>query len=336
MGIDNHKAAKRERTAAFLPAGPDACNTLRFNGPDDIIFPNERKCMEMRSMTGCGAGSAQRNGWEVKAELKSVNHRFLDISMRLPRNIAFLEQTVREAVGSALKRGHVDVFITVTNAAGNLSEISVDSELARKYLEAGKALSQQLGAENDLTVSNLIKMEGVITLAETDIDQDTVKSLCTEAVNEAVLQLISMREREGKHLKEDLCLHLEKTALLREEILKRAPLVVQDYKEKLELRLRNLIADGIDESRLAQEVAVMTDRCAIDEELARLNSHVLEMNRFLETEGEIGKKMDFLIQEMNRETNTIGSKAQDAEIAKHVVEMKSEIEKLREQIQNVE
>ena len=173
-------------------------------------------------------------------------------------------------------------------------------------------------------------------LNEKEMDQELVSALCAEAVEQAVEQVTAMREKEGTHLKEDLRFHLDQAADLREKILGRAPNVVSEYREKLENRLKSLISDGVDPQRLAQEVAIMADRCAIDEELARLESHLRQMGAYLEAEGEIGKKMDFLIQEMNREANTIGSKAQDAEIARWVVDLKSEIEKLREQIQNVE
>ena len=274
----------------------------------------------MRSMTGCGSGRIQREGWEVTAELKTVNHRFLDISMRLPRNISFLEQTVREEISTE----------------GSSTEIVTDLELAKQYLEAGLDFSEALGTEDDLTVSRLFALEGVVTVTETEPDQELLKAICSEAVRVAAAQLVSMREREGEHLKEDLSYHLEQAAMLREKILSRAPGVVADYMGKLESRIKTLVQDGVDPVRIAQEVALMADRCAIDEELARLESHIREMRIFLEAKDEIGKKMDFLIQEMNRETNTIGSKAQDAEIAKMVVDLKSEIEKLREQVQNVE
>ena len=292
--------------------------------------------MNMHSMTGCGTGRVQRDGWEVTADLKTVNHRFLDLSMRLPRNIAFLEQTVREETGKVLKRGHVDVFLTVRNTESSSVQITVDQELARQYWEAGKELFEAVGTDNDLSVSKLLSMEGVTTLNEKEMDQELVSALCAEAVAQAAGQVAAMRKKEGEHLKEDLRVHLANAAALREKILGRAPAVVSDYRERLESRLKNMISDGVDPQRLAQEVAIMADRCAIDEELARLESHLRQMENYLEAEGEIGKKMDFLIQEMNRETNTIGSKAQDGKIAQWVVDLKSEIEKLREQIQNVE
>ena len=290
----------------------------------------------MQSMTGCGAGKAARGGWEVTAELKTVNHRFLDVSLRLPRNLMFLEQTARERISAALKRGHVDVFLNVANTEEGSREVQTDLHLARAYAEAAGRIAGETGAEDRISVRDLIALEGVVTLAEKEMDQETVAALCGEALEEAIRQLTAMRAREGVHLREDLALHLEAAARLREQILQRAPAVVAEYRSRLESRLEQFGASGVDPQRLAQEVALMADRCAIDEELARLESHLKQMGRYLNAEGEIGKKMDFLIQEMNREANTIGSKASDAEIAQRVVDLKSEIEKMREQIQNVE
>ena len=290
----------------------------------------------MQSMTGCGTGRVQRNGWEVTAEIKSVNHRFLDLGLRLPRNIAFLEPVVREETGKTLKRGHVDVFLTVRSTESSAVQISVDEELARQYCETGKVLEGTIGAEYDMSVSKLLAMEGVVTLTEKEMDQSLISTMCAEALRTALEQMTIMRGKEGAHLKEDLRIHLDAVAELRLKVLERAPKVVTEYREKLGERLKALLTEGVDPQRLAQETAIMADRCAIDEELARLESHIVQMRSFLEAEGETGKKMDFLIQEMNREVNTIGSKAQDAEIAKYVVNLKSEIEKLREQVQNVE
>ena len=290
----------------------------------------------MQSMTGCGTGRVQRNGWEVTAEIKSVNHRFLDLGLRLPRNIAFLEPVVREETGKTLKRGHVDVFLTVRSTESSAVQISVDEELARQYCETGKVLEGTIGAEYDMSVSKLLAMEGVVTLTEKEMDQSLISAMCAEALRTALEQMTVMRGKEGAHLKEDLRIHLDAVAELRLKVLERAPKVVTEYREKLGERLNALLTEGVDPQRLAQETAIMADRCAIDEELARLESHIVQMRSFLEAEGETGKKMDFLIQEMNREVNTIGSKAQDAEIAKYVVDLKSEIEKLREQVQNVE
>ena len=290
----------------------------------------------MRSMTGCGSGRAEQGGWEVTAEVKTVNHRFLDFGLRLPRNLAFLEPVIREKVGARLKRGHVEVFLNVVPTDASSREVVADEELAKAYFAAAKKIASAAGVKNDLRLRDVMTMEGVAVTAEREMDPDTVRSACGTAMTEALNQLTAMREREGAHLREDLAAHLRAAAELREKILERAPAVVEEYRTRLEGRIKKLGAEGVDPQRLAQEVALMADRCAIDEELSRLDSHIGQMTRYLEAEEEIGKKMDFLIQEMNREANTIGSKASDAAIAQHVVDLKSEIEKLREQIQNVE
>jgi len=290
----------------------------------------------MRSMTGYGIGRAAGGGWEVSAELKTVNHRFLDLGMRFPRNIAFLEQTVRDVISRRIRRGHADVFLTVQRTDASAMEVRTDMALAGAYAAAAAEIAGAVGVDPLLTVRDLMGLEGVVTLSEREMDQETISDLCARALNEALDHLIGMREREGAHLKEDLRAHLAQTSELRDRILSRAPGVVTDYRARLGSKLEAMLTDGVDPQRLAQEVALMADRCAIDEELLRLESHLAQMNVFLEAEEEIGKKMDFLIQEMNREANTIGSKAADAEITSLVVDLKSEIEKMREQIQNVE
>ena len=290
----------------------------------------------MRSMTGCGSGRVQRDGWEVTADIRTVNHRFLDISLRLPRNISFLEQPARDCISSRIRRGHADVFLTVRNTDASGMQVVADYDLAAHYLQIAAELADRTGAPNDATVSRVLQMEGVTTVSERDMDQETVTALLTEAMDIALDQLIAMREKEGENLRQDLRVHLEQASALHDKILQRAPDVVRDYREKLESRLKSMGAEGVDPQRLAQEVALLADRCAIDEELSRLESHMQQLRSYLEARDEIGKKMDFLIQEMNREANTIGSKASDAAIAQCVVDLKSEIEKMREQIQNVE
>ena len=290
----------------------------------------------MRSMTGCGSGKVQKDGWEVTVDLKTVNHRFFDIGMRLPRNLSFLEQTIRDCLGRKISRGHADVFLTVNRTGDSAVNVDCDEDLAARYLDAAVRIANKTGVENDMTVSRLMKMEGVLTLNEQEMNEELVSSICAEATVIATDQLIQMREREGAHLKEDLKIHLDEADALRTKIMVRAPKIVVEYREKLEIRLKSMLTDTVEPQRLAQEVAIIADRCAIDEELSRLDSHIRQMRKYLESKEEIGKKMDFLIQEMNREANTIGSKASDAAVAQYVVDLKSEIEKLREQIQNVE
>ena len=290
----------------------------------------------MRSMTGCGTGVVRRDEWEATVDIKTVNHRFLDIGMRLPRNLSFLEQPVRNCISTRIRRGHADVFITIRNISTSASRVVTDYDLAAHYIEIARELSRQTGAENDMTVSRILRMEGVTSVEEAELNQDLITEICTEASSIAIDHLIGMREIEGTHLRTDLRTHLDAAASLRDHILERAPLVVSEYREKLEARLKTLLSESPDPVRISQEVAIIADRCAIDEELARLESHIRQFIIYLDEKDEIGKKMDFLVQEMNREANTIGSKASDAAIAQFVVDLKSEIEKMREQIQNVE
>ena len=287
----------------------------------------------MRSMTGYGKCQLQENAWEVTVELRAVNHRYLDVAMRLPRNLLFLEDGVRKGLAK-LVRGHVDVSITVRQLEGASRVVEADTALAVSYAEAAKAIAQATGAKDDLTVSQLLCLEGVTTLNEAAMDEAAVSALCQKALEGAMAHLDDMRLREGENLRADLAEHLNNVAALREQVVTYAPKVVEEYRMRLTERLAKLPIEPVDPARLAQEVAIMTDKCAIDEELSRLMSHITQLRRYLDLQGETGKKMVFLIQEMNRETNTIGSKCSDAAIAQCVVDMKSEIEKLREQIQN--
>ncbi len=287
----------------------------------------------MRSMTGYGRCQMQQGQWEVTVELRAVNHRYLDVAMRLPRNLLFLEDGVRKGLAS-LVRGHVDVYITVRQLVGASREVQADTALAAAYVEAARALHEATGATDDLTVSKLMHLEGVTTLTEAAMDEEAVSALCAEVLSGAIAQLDDMRLREGENLRADLAEHLDKVAALREQVVTYAPKVVEEYRQRLMDRLSKLPIEPVDPARLAQEVALMADKCAIDEELSRLVSHITQLRRYLDMQEETGKKMDFLIQEMTRDTNTIGSKCSDAAIAQCVVDMKSEIEKLREQIQN--
>ena len=287
----------------------------------------------MRSMTGYGKCQLQRDTWEVTVELRAVNHRYLDVAMRLPRNLLFLEDGVRKGL-PALVRGHVDVYLTVRQTEGAGRVVEADTALAASYVAAAKAIREVTGAADDLTVSRLLKLEGVTTLTEAAMDEDAVSALCADALSGAIAQLDDMRLREGENLRADLAEHLDNVAALREKVVAYAPKVVEEYRARLTEKLSKLPIEPVDPARLAQEVALMADKCAIDEELSRLMSHITQLRLYLDMQGETGKKMDFLIQEMNRETNTIGSKCSDAAIAQCVVDMKSEIEKLREQIQN--
>ena len=290
----------------------------------------------MYSMTGCGKGTARSEVWEVTVELRSVNHRFLDLSLRLPRSLSFLEETLRQGLSaSALRRGHVEVQLQVSRLDGAASQVKLDAPLAAGYLAAARELADSLGLDSSLTLAEVMAMEGVTRVEECALDEEALRALCHQALDAALEAAVAMREREGEHLRADLSAHLDEAAALRERIAERAPLVVEEYRARLGARLASLPIEPVEPQRLAQEVALMADRCAVDEELSRLQSHSAQLRALLDAPGEAGKKLDVLTPEMNREANPIGSKASDAAMARMVVDLKSEIEKIREQVQNV-
>lgn len=289
----------------------------------------------MRSMTGYGRRQLNRDGREITVELKTVNHRFLDVSTRLPRALSFAEDAVRKQLSAALRRGHADVTITYANLRTDAREVSVDERLALQYKTALEKLQAIVGGQ-ETTLSLIASQPDVLRVSLCEEDQEAVLSLLSDALSETLGDVNTMREKEGEALREDLSFHLDQVAHLRDQIEALAPNVPKAYQERLQTRLSELGVKELDPQRLAQEVALMADRCAIDEELARLVSHIAQMRQALMEKGEVGRRLDFLTQELNREVNTIGSKASDAEITKLVVAAKSEIEKLREQVQNVE
>lgn len=289
----------------------------------------------MMSMTGYGRKQHSADGREITLEIKTVNHRFLDVSMRLPRALSFAEDAARKQISEALTRGHADVFVTYTNTREDAREVRVDEALAAQYAAAMKKLSDVIGMKGD-AFAFIAAQPDVLTVTTKEEDQEAVSALLRETLADVLAEVRRMRAIEGEALKKDLTLHLDALAALRDEIEKLAPGVPKSYQEKLLARLREMGVKELDEQRLAQEVALMADHCAIDEELSRLQSHIAQVRKTMDSEGEVGRRLDFLTQELNREVNTIGSKASDAEITKLVVQAKSEIEKLREQVQNVE
>ncbi|MBQ7655567.1 MAG: YicC family protein [Clostridia bacterium] len=294
----------------------------------------------MRSMTGYGRRQISRDGREMTVEIKTVNHRFLDISCRMPRALSFAEDAVRKQIGASLRRGHVDVNVTYLNLRQDARKVRLDEGLVLQYkealLNARQLARKERSSIRDEDVSWIVAQPDVIQTTVKEEDQEAVLALLTDTVAEALSEVTAMREKEGAALAEELTFHLNEVARLRDEIAVLAPKVPLIYQEKLQARVRELGVQEIDPQRLAQEVALMADHCAIDEELSRLISHVEQMRQAIKAEGETGRRLDFLTQELNREVNTIGSKASDAEITKLVVAAKSEIEKLREQVQNVE
>ncbi len=291
----------------------------------------------IKSMTGFGRGEYVQDGREFTVEIKTVNHRYSDVFIKMPRQIGFLEDKVRGLVGKAISRGKIDVFVTYYNYSENSKFVTFDEALAKAYIAAVESLRDQYELRDDISVSLISRYPDVLKVEQNEEDEDILWNMLKIAVENALSSLVSMREHEGEELKKVL---LERAAYIESvvaDISKRAPEVPKEYKLKLDARLKELLEQQtIDENRLATEVAIFADRCSIDEELIRLASHIGQMREALNLDLPVGRKMDFLIQEMNREINTIGSKANDLAITKNVVEVKSEIEKIREQIQNIE
>ncbi len=290
------------------------------------------------SMTGYGRGTAGYDGREITVELKSVNHRYLDVGMRLPRHISFLEDTFRKVLSGRLLRGHVDVFVNYRNERNDARRVVIDGGLMAEYVSAAREANAKLCLPDDLTLCAALKLPDVSEVVEAEEDRDAVMALAREAANKAVDELLTMRLDEGGRLYEDLSTRAEAVLALTKTIEERAPLVVEEYKLKLNERIAQLL-DGAapDPARLALEVAVFADKASVDEEIVRLKSHITQMKLALSGEEQpAGRKLDFIVQEMNREFNTIGSKANDAALTNAVIAGKGEIEKIREQVQNIE
>ena len=291
----------------------------------------------MHSMTGYGRMSVERDGRQLTVELKSVNHRFLDLSFRMPRSFNFLEDSARRLIGEYLSRGHVDLFATYRNTREDSRCVEVDQALLDAYMTALDGIAETTGLEDDRTLSLATRLPDVLTVAEADEDQDALRALMREALTGALEQMSAMREKEGEALKRDISARIDTLESMTAEIEARYPETVAEYQQKLRARVEELLGGAaMDEQRLMQEVAIMADRSAIAEETVRLHSHFAQVRGFMAAGEPVGRKLDFIVQELNREVNTISSKSQDVPITRLVVEAKAEIEKIREQVQNVE
>ncbi len=289
------------------------------------------------SMTGFGRSSISIDGRELTIELKSVNHRFLDISFRMPRSLGFLEDTARSVLSRYYSRVHIDVLCTYRNLRSDSKTVVVDAALLNSYLTAARHAAEICNAADDLTLSSLLKLPDVTSIIEAEEDRDALVSLMASAIEIASNELLMMRRREGDRLRDDLLNRLDTIIGIRAQIAERAPLIAENYRRELNERIGAVLCDiDIDRARLATEVAIFADKSNIDEELVRLMSHSASAKELLECNEPIGRKLDFVIQEMNREFNTIGSKANDEAIAALVIDGKAELEKVREQIQNIE
>lgn len=291
----------------------------------------------IKSMTGFGRAQAESDGYAITVEIKTVNHRYSDIFIRMPRHLTFMEERVRNEVLKKVSRGKIDVYITLEETKDAPKNVVCDLELIKAYMEAFNLLKSQYGIKDDAGLSLFARIPDIFIVKKQETDEERLWSLLKPVLDDALNCVVLMREKEGKELKSDFIQKCSYIEHMIEEIAKRAPCVVDDYKNRLEARIKELVQlQNIDEYRIATEVAIFADRCSIDEEIVRLKSHIEQVRHTLDMCQPVGRKLDFLIQEMNREINTIGSKANDIFITRIVVDLKSEIEKLREQVQNIE
>ena len=291
----------------------------------------------VKSMTGYGRGEAVLNGRSITVEVRSVNNRYLDCSVKVPRLYIFAEDAIKSRIQSGISRGKVDVFVTLDNTQGDQVEVSVNTSVADGYYNALTALRDRYGLRDDISVSLLSRFQDVLLVEKSQEDVEAVaKDICT-VLDTALADFNAMRQREGEKLAEDIRSRAATITGLLAKVEKRSPQTVSEYRAKLENRMREVLENTqIEESRILTEAAIFADKVAVDEETVRLHSHLGQLEEMLGSGVPVGRKLDFLIQEFNREANTIGSKCTDLEIARHVVDIKAEIEKIREQVQNVE
>ncbi len=291
----------------------------------------------MKSMTGYGRARETSDIREIVVELRAVNHRYLDVNVKAPRGYGFLEEAVKKLAASKISRGKVDIYISVTDLAAQETTITLNHELAQSYFDALVELRDALHLHDDISVMNIAKMPDVLVSQRVEVDADALTASVSEVFNEAVKQFDDMRQVEGEKLAQDVRNRMNTIKEIVEQVEIRSPERVTAYREKLEKRMNEILADStVDEQRILTEAAIFADKTAVDEETVRLRSHLDQLDNMLMDSNPVGRKLDFLVQEMNREANTIGSKANDSILANYVISLKAEIEKIREQIQNIE
>ncbi|MBU5669128.1 YicC family protein [Peptoniphilus sp. MSJ-1] len=291
----------------------------------------------MISMTGYGLAEQRDENFYFKVEMKSVNNRYLDLNIRLPKTLFYLEEDIKNIIKEKIKRGKVDVFVTFENLNSKDLEINIDYELLQKYIYISEDLDSKYNIKNDLTFSKIINIEDIFKPEKSEIDQDLVKEKLSEVVKAARDNLFEMRVFEGEKIKKDLSNKLKDIKDIIAAVEKRAAISIKENETRLRERVEEYLnSNEIEESRILTEIAIMLDKLSIDEEITRLKIHLHNFNDIINSKEIMGRKLDFLIQEINREVNTIGSKSNDIEISSYVVELKSEIEKIREQVQNLE
>lgn len=288
-------------------------------------------------MTGYGRGQATVDGTDILVEIKSVNNRYYDFSARLPRMYGYLEEKLKTFMNGSISRGKIEVSVSIYNSGSKSEEISINLDVANGYINALREANNSLGLTDDITLSHVSRFPDVFIVKKIIEDEESVWNNIKPVAEEAVAKFVAMRETEGAKMKDDLSSRLDFILSKVEEVEKISPTTTENYRNRLYQKLKDVLSDNnIDEQRILTEAAIFSEKIAVDEETVRLRSHISQFKELLETDEPVGRKLDFLVQEMNRESNTIGSKAQDIAITKIVVDVKSEIEKIREQIQNIE
>ncbi|AKN29407.1 hypothetical protein Ccar_00560 [Clostridium carboxidivorans P7] len=291
----------------------------------------------IKSMTGFGRGSTDQEGGRFTVEIKTVNHRYFDLNIKMPKAFIALEDRMRKLIKEKINRGKIDVFITQNNYEKQGVNAVLNESLADSYVQCLNKIRERYGIQENITVSLVAKFPEVITVKQEEEDLEILWESLKTPLEDAVNMLVSMREKEGTKLQQNIFVKCDYIKSLLDKIEKRSPQVVVEYKQKLTTRLSELMQDcSIDENRIAMEIALFADKACLDEEIVRLNSHLIQVKDTLNLDEPIGRKLDFIVQEMNREANTIASKSNDLEITNHVLNIKNEIEKIREQIQNIE
>lgn len=291
----------------------------------------------IKSMTGYGKSEQTIDSLNVTVEIKSVNHRYFEFSARVPREYGFLEEKLKKYCNSLITRGKVECYVSVEDLEEREMEVNVNKTLAAGYVKALKELSERFGLKDDISAVTLSRYPDVITLHKASEDEERIWNAVKTVAETAVSKFIEMRETEGCKLRGDILSRADYIIECVEFIEGRSPETVREYNEKLKQRMKELLGDAaVDEQRLLNEAAIYADKIAVDEETVRLRSHISQLREFMNSSEAIGRKLDFLVQEINREANTIGSKAQDVDIAKKVIAIKAEVEKIREQVQNIE
>ncbi len=289
-------------------------------------------------MTGYGKGEFEDEFYRFIVEIKSVNHRYNDISVKIPRHISYLEDSIKKAIKERISRGKVDVYVNLEYVMDSSIDVKIDIPLALSYKNALEELKLELELEDNIRLNNILSVNDIVKTERKEVDENLVKNGLLKSLGIAIENIVEMKEKEGAELKIDMLDKLENISNYLEVIVERSPRVVVEYRDKLKDRINELLDSNIiiDEDRLSSEVAIFADKSSIDEEIVRLKSHIKQFKYILDEDDAIGRKLDFLIQEFNREINTIGSKANDIIISKYVVELKAELEKIREQVQNIE